>query len=92
MAPTVTAVSSLTPTFQLQRIMDTSLLWERDIDSKILEEHMPPFRNLNSVHHLTIGDHFQNGVEAGSAIAIEFFWMLAAYIVALLILRSKERE
>jgi len=92
MAPAVTAVSSVTPTFQLQRIMDTSLLWGREIDSRILEQHMPPFRNMNSVHHLTIGDHFQNGAEAGSAFVIEFLWMLAAYVAALLILRSKERE
>ena len=92
MGPAVTAVSSITPTFQLQRIMDTSLLWDRDIDSKILEEHMPPFRNMNSVHHLAVGEHFKDRGQAIPAIVIEFLWMLMAYVASLLFLRSKERE
>lgn len=92
MGPAVTAVAKVTPAFQLQRIMDTSVLWNRDIDSKTLEEHLPAFRNINSVHRLTIGERFLHGVESKYAAAVEFLWMLGAYIVSLCILRSKERE
>lgn len=91
MSDTVKALASATPAFQIQRIMDTSLLWGRIIDSNILEHHMLPFRNLNSVLHFSIGDRFVSDGQAQMAFLVEILWVVAAYLVTLVILRSKER-
>lgn len=88
----VQALASVTPSFQLQRIMDTSLLWGRVIDSNILEQHMLPFRNMNAFLHLSVGDWFTNAGAARTSFLIEILWVLVAYLATLLILGSKERE
>ena len=92
MSNAVKALASATPTFQLQRIMDTSLLWGRSIDSAILEQHMLPFRNLNSIVHLSIGDRFASFDVVRTSFLVEILWVIAAYLVTLFILRSRERE
>jgi ABC-type multidrug transport system ATPase subunit/pSer/pThr/pTyr-binding forkhead associated (FHA) protein len=87
----VSAVASVMPAFQLQRVMDTSVLWNRTIDSKLLEEHMPSFLNLNKQNHLKIGNQFNSGYSSGNAILIEILWAAAAYLFSLFVLSSKER-
>lgn len=92
MSDAVKILASATPTFQLQRIMDASLLWGRSIDSALLEQHMLPFRNLNSFLHLSIGDRFASLGPVRSSLLVELLWVIAAYLVTLFILRAKERE
>ncbi len=91
MSGAVKALASATPSFQMQRIMDASLLWGRIIDSHLLEQHMLPFRNMNSVLHLSVGDWFRDAGAARASFLIEVLWIVAAYLATLLILRSKER-
>jgi ABC-type multidrug transport system ATPase subunit/pSer/pThr/pTyr-binding forkhead associated (FHA) protein len=88
----VSLVASAMPTYQIQRIMDTSLLWDREIDAKLLEKHMPPFRNMNAIRHLGIGERFFNDNPARLALMIEALWIVGAYLLSLLVLRAKERD
>jgi hypothetical protein len=53
---------------------------------------MLPFRNLNSIVHLSIGERFASFDGVRTSFMVEILWVIAAYLVALFILRSKERK
>jgi len=92
MTPSVLAVSQVVPTFQLQRLMDLSLLWKETIDAKTLQDHLQAFQNLNIDSNLKIGDVVTEATPAWFALGALGAWIIGLFVFVLVALYYKERQ
>jgi len=90
MSPSVLAVSQAIPTFQLQRVMDLSLLWHETVDAATLQDHLQAFQNLNLDGQLKIGMTVTDAAPAWIALGILGAWIVVLFLFVLASLRFKE--
>jgi hypothetical protein len=91
MSPPVRMVSQFMPSFQLQRVMDSSLLWDREIEAATLEAHMQAFRNVNAFDPLKLGMTFRNAALPGEALGVLGIWLAVAGVATFVMIRCRER-
>lgn len=91
MRPSVLAVSQAIPSFQLQRIMDVSLLWEREIDATSLQNHLQAFQNLSIRVKLQLGETFADPEPGAVALGILGGWVIALFLLTLVALSRREQ-
>lgn len=92
MDPLVLAVSEAVPSFQLQRILDMSLLWGRSVDAETIQAHLQAFQNMNEVMHLKVGESCEDAALGATALGVLAAWVVAACGFTFFALRSKEGE
>jgi len=80
------------PTFQLQRILDTSLVWGQKIDANLLQSHFVAIENLRTTERITTGSTFTNAAPAEMALIILFGWLVVTTLIMMLGLRATERS
>jgi len=92
MDPLVLAISEVVPSFQIQRLMDLSLIWGTAVDSATIQAHLQAFENLNAVMHLKVGELCEDPAVGMRAIGILAAWIVAACIFTFSAIRSKGEE
>lgn len=90
-SPKVLAVAKLMPTFSAQTVIDTSFLWQRELEGELMRDHGQSLRNLDPERELSTGDTYQKSTPARNALLGHAAWLLGSYLVAWLALRMKER-
>jgi ABC-type transport system involved in multi-copper enzyme maturation permease subunit len=75
-------LSQAIPSFQLQRIMDLSLLWQRTIDVEILASHLAAFQNLQIVMNLKIGSVVQSPTIGYQSLCILIAWVVVPLLLS----------
>jgi ABC-type multidrug transport system ATPase subunit/pSer/pThr/pTyr-binding forkhead associated (FHA) protein len=88
----VLMVSRLMPTFCAQTMMDTSFLWNREIEGELMSKHGQSYRNLDPERDFATGDVFTRTRPAWFALLGHGLWLIGSYLVAWLALRLKERR
>jgi ABC-type multidrug transport system ATPase subunit len=78
----VYALSQAIPSFQLQRIMDLSLLWQRTIDVEILASHLAAFQNLQIVMNLKMGSVVQSPTIGYQSLCILIAWVVVPLLLS----------
>ncbi|HEX8295792.1 MAG TPA: FHA domain-containing protein [Chthoniobacteraceae bacterium] len=90
--PPVLRVSRLTPTFSAQTVFDTSFLWQRELNGKLMEDHAQSYRNLDPERELETGAVFERSRPAWLALMGHGFWLLGTYLISWFALRARERK
>jgi hypothetical protein len=88
----VLMVSRLMPTFCAQTMMDTSFLWNREIEGELMSKHGQSYRNLDPERDFATGEVFTRTRPAWFALLGHGLWLIGSYLVAWLALRLKERR
>ncbi len=91
MSRSVLLVSRFTPTFCAQTIMDTSFLWQRELSGDLMRDHRESYRNLDPQREFSNGDVFTKKRPAIRGLLGNLMWGLAAYLVAWITLKKRER-
>jgi ABC transport system ATP-binding/permease protein len=91
MSPSALAVSRLTPTFSAQTVMDSSFLWQRQLNGELMRDHRQSYSNIVPDHDLTGDDIFDRGGPAAHALLCLLAWTAGSYLVAWVTLRKRER-
>ena len=92
MEPRVLFVSRLMPTFAAETLMDTSFLWQQRVAGDLISDHAKPVSNLRARGYVKTGAIYQTASPAFLALLTHLLWAAAAYAVALLALKSRERK
>ncbi len=92
MEPRVLFVSRLMPTFAAETVMDTSFLWQQKVAGDLISDHPIPVSNLRARGYVKTGAIYQAASPAFLALLTHLLWAAAAYVVALLALKSRERK
>ncbi len=92
MKKTVVTMSTITPAFAAQRIMDTSFLWRQQIARGTLSDHWVSFRNLNLKEDLKTGDTYDRWSPGLGALLSLAGWSLSTYGIAYAALRTRETK
>lgn len=92
MKPMILKVSEYVPSFQLQRTMDTSLIWGKVINAQTLEQHLQAVQNLNITGQAAVGTVFDRPDQGLRALFIQGCWAVVVYVFAFVVLGFKERE
>jgi len=92
MKPMILKVSEYVPSFQLQRTMDTSLIWGKVINAQTLEQHLQAVQNLNITGQAAVGTVFDRPDQGLRALFIQGCWAVVVYVFAFVVLAFKERE
>ena len=92
MEPRVLFVSRLMPTFAAETLMDTSFLWQQRVAGDLISDHTKPVSNLRARGYVKTGAIYQTARPAFLALLTHLLWAAAAYAVALLALKSRERK
>ena len=90
-SPKVLTVAKLMPTFSAQTVVDTSFLWQRELEGELMRDHGQSLRNLDPERELSTGDTYDRAKPAWFALMGHGWWLLGSYLVAWLALRRKER-
>ena len=72
--------------------MDTSFLWQRELEGELMRDHGQSLRNLDPEHELSTGDIYDRAKPAWWALAGHALWLVGSYLVAWFALRMKERR
>ncbi len=88
----VVKISTITPAFAAQRMMDTSFLWRQRIARRTLSDHWVSFRNLNLKEDLKTGEIYDRWIPGLGALFILLGWSLATYGIAYSALRTRETK
>ena len=91
-SPKVLTVAKLMPTFSAQTVMDTSFIWQRELEGELMRDHGQSLRNLDPERELSTGDIYDRAKPVWFALMGHGWWLLGSYLVAWLALRMKERR
>jgi ABC-type multidrug transport system ATPase subunit len=91
MSPAVRAVARVMPTFAAQRLVDTSFFWNQQVGSRS-ENYGPSMRSLFLDVKFKPSDTFRHTGPGVIALATQLGWVVLAYVVAFLALKSRERR
>jgi len=91
MQPSVAFVARFIPVFQLQRLFDGSLFWNRSIDAAYIQEHLQAFQNVEQIAKLQIGQTFTDHQFGFIALLTLILWTVFALILTELALLMRER-
>jgi ABC-type multidrug transport system ATPase subunit/pSer/pThr/pTyr-binding forkhead associated (FHA) protein len=90
--PPVLMVSRLMPTFSAQTMMDTSFLWQRELEGELMRTYHQSYRNLDPERDFATGDIFTRSRPAWFALLGHGLWLIGSYFTAWFALRLKERR
>ena len=91
-SPKVLTIAKLMPTFSAQTVMDTSFLWQRELEGELMRDHGQSLRNLDPERELSTGDTYASARPAWYALMGHGWWLAGSYLSAWLALRRKERR
>jgi serine/threonine protein kinase/class 3 adenylate cyclase len=83
MTDKIRKICRFTPAYAAQVVMDTSFLWQKELDGELLREHGQSYRNLDPDRELSTGDIYSRPIPAVFALLTEFAWGLAGGGIAI---------
>ncbi len=92
MKPAVLALSSITPAFAAESLMDTSFLWRQKIAGQFIADHPIAVSNLRARGYAKTGAEFANAEPGRLAVLTLALWVAASYVVAFAALKARERK
>lgn len=90
MKPRVYFVSRIMPSFAVQRVIDLSFLWQKEVGRSVLSDHMTSMRNLKKATDIKTGDIYRDAGPGLWSLLLLVLWTAAGSAAAWFGLRSRE--